>query len=187
MKFKPTLTPRLRVREFEAADRDFLLRFPAKPGQLKYMLFSLATEAEVDEFLDIVLKSRADENRSEWHLLVELLSEGSEPLPIGSVDLMSGDPDAPDAELGYFFLSEHWGRGYAVEASRVLLDFAFNTLGLHRVWGKCHSANGASARVMEKLGMTREGTIREHVWMRDHWRTSYLYGILDREWPTPGA
>ena len=81
----------------------------------------------------------------------------------------------------------HWGRGYAVEASRVLLDFAFNTLGLHRVWGKCHSANGASARVMEKLGMTREGTIREHVWMRDHWRTSYLYGILDREWPTPGA
>jgi ribosomal-protein-alanine N-acetyltransferase len=47
------------------------------------------------------------------------------------------------------------------------------------VWGKCHAQNVASAKVMEKLGMVCEGTLREHVWLRDHFRSSRIYGMLE--------
>jgi len=188
MNFTALETTRLRIREFQVSDRDFLAAFARNPDQLRYMMFSLASEREVDEFLSITLSGRDDPERHEWHLAVELTpgAAGNEtadrPKPIGSVDLMAEGPGAVEAELGYFFLEEHWGNGYAAEAAEPLLDFAFGALGFHRVWGKCHVENAGSARVMEKLGMVREGTVREHAWLRDHWRTSYLYGILDREW-----
>jgi RimJ/RimL family protein N-acetyltransferase len=93
------------------------------------------------------------------------------------------EPDSPSsAELGYWFLREAWGKGYATEASAVMLELGFDRLGFHRVWGKCHTQNPASARVMEKLGMTYEGTLREHVWLRDHFRSSRIYGMLQGEY-----
>ena len=63
------------------------------------------------------------------------------------------------------------GQGYAVEASRELLRFGFLELKMHRIWAKCHIENKASAKVMAKSGMVYEGTIREHIWLRDHYRT----------------
>jgi RimJ/RimL family protein N-acetyltransferase len=63
-----------------------------------------------------------------------------------------------------------------------MLALGFLRLGFHRVWGKCHTQNLASAKVMEKLGMTYEGTLREHVWLRDHFRSSRIYGMLQDEY-----
>jgi RimJ/RimL family protein N-acetyltransferase len=79
-------------------------------------------------------------------------------------------------------LREAWGHGYATEASAAILELGFRRLGFHRVWGKCHTQNAASAKVMEKLGMTHEGTLREHVWLRDHFRSSRIYGMLADEY-----
>ncbi len=180
--FPQTATERLIVREFTAQDLPNLLRFVDDPTQLSYMMFSLATRAEAERFLELALGTQLEENRVEWHLAVEAKADGGSRF-VGCVDIM-GEPDNPhEAELGYFFLREAWGNGYAVEASRVAIDFAFRELGLHRVWGKCHADNTGSARVMEKLGMGLEGIMREHYWMRDHWRSSRLYAVLDREWP----
>jgi [ribosomal protein S5]-alanine N-acetyltransferase len=93
------------------------------------------------------------------------------------------EPDFPSsAELGYWFLREAWGKGYATESSAAMLELGFRRLGFHRVWGKCHTQNVASAKVMEKLGMTYEGTLREHVWLRDHFRSSRIYGMLEGEY-----
>lgn len=180
--FPQTATQRLIVREFTAQDLPSLLRFVDDPTQLSYMMFSLASRDEAERFLELALGTQLEENRVEWHLAVEAIT-GEGPRFIGCVDIM-GELDNPhEAELGYFFLRGAWGNGYAVEASRVAIDFAFRELGLHRVWGKCHADNKGSARVMEKLGMSLEGIMREHYWMRDHWRSSCLYAVLDREWP----
>jgi RimJ/RimL family protein N-acetyltransferase len=61
------------------------------------------------------------------------------------------DPDA--AELGYRLRRDEWGRGLATEGSRAMLDHAFRTIGLSRVWGETMAVNTGSRRVMEKLGM----------------------------------
>jgi len=76
----------------------------------------------------------------------------------------------------------HQGRGYATEASRALLDFAFETMGLHRVVGRAEARNLASARVLEKLGMRLEARLIENEWVKGEWQSEVVYAILDREW-----
>lgn len=182
MTFETFITPRLVIREFVPADRDALLAFVREPGQLKYMLFNLSSEAAVDDFM-AETSIRPDGARATFHLAVCVRGEnGASDACVGCVSLMRDGAASPEAELGYFFRKDMWGRGYAAESSAAVVNFGFSSLGLHRVWGKCHSENKGSARVMEKLGMQYEGTMREHAWMGDHWRSSLLYAVLDREW-----
>lgn len=67
------------------------------------------------------------------------------------------------AELGYWIGVPYWNRGYATEASRAMLDFGFASLALHRIMARHLARNPASGRVMQKLGMQAEGTLRHHV------------------------
>jgi len=181
MFFEPIESDRLVVRDLSDTDRDGLMQFVREPEQLRYMLFSMRTPGDADAFIDLAKRTASDANRLEYYMAVDLKADSDRRF-IGCVSLM-GDRESPsEAELGYFYHREVWGRGVAVEAARLLVDFGFRRLGLHRVWGKCHTENAASARVMERIGMVREGTLREHAWMGDHYRSSYVYGILDREW-----
>ena len=175
----PLETGRLVLREFRPEDKSDLLGFIDDPDQLKLMLFSLATEAEIDRFLDGAVAQAGKSDRTEWHWAVE---ERGLPGVVGSVALTLDDGAPSSAELGYWFQRPAWGRGYAFEASCPLVHFGFKSLGLHRIWGKCHVANRPSERILEKLGMTREGLVREHVWMGDHYRSSHLFSILNREY-----
>lgn len=86
------------------------------------------------------------------------------------------------AELGYWIGRPRWNRGYCTEAARAVLDHAFRVMGLHRVVAHHLQRNPASGRVMEKLGMTREGVAREHIMKWDRYEDVVMYGILRREW-----
>lgn len=68
----------------------------------------------------------------------------------------------PVAEVGYWVAPEHWNRGYATEALRAVCAFARTRLGLRRVWAYHFAENGASGRVLEKAGFTREGLCPSH-------------------------
>jgi RimJ/RimL family protein N-acetyltransferase len=85
-------------------------------------------------------------------------------------------------ELGYWVAVAQWGRGYATEASRAMLDYAFGPLDLSRVEAHCLTRNDGSWRVMEKLGMQREGRLRAHVVKWEVAEDIWLYGILREEW-----
>ncbi len=188
MVFKSIYTKRLLIREFTQSDRPALDGFISDPEQLRYMMFSLATPAEADRFIAFTEESAQAEPRLEYHLAVNLLQgektgkETAKAIFIGGVALMRETLEHPEAELGYFLLHEHWGKGYAVEASNALVDYAFSVLKLHRVWGQCHIDNRASQRVMTKLDMRHEGTLREHRVLRAEYRSSHIFGVLDREW-----
>ena len=62
-----------------------------------------------------------------------------------------------------------------------IVEFGFSKLGLHRIFGTCDPANTASVRLLEKVGMQREGHLREHKWGKGKWRDSFLYAILEQE------
>ena len=91
-------------------------------------------------------------------------------------------PDNRAGFLGYCLHSDVWGRGYATEASLTLLRLGFGQLDLHRIATTCDVDNGASARVLEKIGMQREGRLRHSTLLRGEWRDHYVYGILRDEW-----
>ncbi len=81
---------------------------------------------------------------------------------VGAMGLVI-DPRHGVAELGYWIGVAFWNRGYATEAGRAVLSHAFGPLGLRRVHAYHFVRNPASGRVLEKLGMTREGVFRKHV------------------------
>lgn len=93
------------------------------------------------------------------------------------------------AELGYWVGLDYWGRGYCTEAATALVRYAFEVLALHRVYAHHLTRNPASGRVMEKLGMRHEGTLRGHVLKWGVHEDLELYGMVrtdfDRGTPLP--
>jgi RimJ/RimL family protein N-acetyltransferase len=86
------------------------------------------------------------------------------------------------AALGYVLDDAAWGQGYATEAAVALLDWAFDTLDLNRVQAETDTRNLASARVLEKIGFQREGTLREDCVVNGEVSDSWVFGLLRREW-----
>ena len=85
-------------------------------------------------------------------------------------------------EIGWAIASGRQNRGYATEAARALMDFAFSTLGCHRVVATCQPENVASWRVMEKLGMRREAHFRQGLYRETgEWWDEYFYALLADE------
>lgn len=82
------------------------------------------------------------------------------------------------ADLGYWIGVPYWGQGFCTEASKRIVDFAFSALGLHRVTAYHLARNPASGRVMEKIGMTNEGLLREHTYRWGKHEDLVAYGIL---------
>jgi len=86
------------------------------------------------------------------------------------------------AELGYWIGVPFWGRGYCSEAAAAVLRHGFETLGLNRVHAAHFARNPASGRVMQKVGMGREGCLRGHVRKGDVFEDLEVYGMLVGEW-----
>jgi RimJ/RimL family protein N-acetyltransferase len=86
------------------------------------------------------------------------------------------------AEVGFIFDPLHQGKGFATEAARALIRWAFTSAGLHRVFGRTEARNAASARVLEKLGMRLEAHFVENEWVKGEWQSELVYAVLDREW-----
>ena len=86
------------------------------------------------------------------------------------------------AELGYSVAKEHWGQGLVPEAARAVVEWGFKERGLAKVFARADARNRNSQRVMEKLGMTREGLLRSHVKGRDERIDDVCYGALRDEW-----
>ena len=100
---------------------------------------------------------------------------------VGAISLMI-EREHQRAELGYWIAPDCWNRGYATEATRKILDFAFETLGLHRIQSRHFLRNPASGRVMQKVGMNQEGVERDLVMKWDRFESLALYSILEPEW-----
>jgi ribosomal-protein-alanine N-acetyltransferase len=76
---------------------------------------------------------------------------------IGSCGLFPAEGKGPEIEIAYHFRRDVWGKGYATEAAAVCLDYGINELKLPRIIGLVDEENIASSRVLEKIGMVREG------------------------------
>jgi RimJ/RimL family protein N-acetyltransferase len=96
---------------------------------------------------------------------------------VGAVGLVL-TPRDHCAELGYWIGVPYWGRGYATEAAQAIVQYGIHELGLHRIVARHIAHNLASGRVMQKLGMTREGVLREHVLKWDRYEDLVVYALL---------
>ena len=104
---------------------------------------------------------------------------------VGSVAL-SINKNHRRGELGYMVAKEFWNRGYCTEAVRAVMSYGFGVLGLNRIQAMHFPRNPASGRVMEKLGMTNEGRLRQYVCNRGDFEDLAVYSVLDGEFETHG-
>jgi [ribosomal protein S5]-alanine N-acetyltransferase len=176
----PTLpTARLRLRPFGDADADGLFALQSNAYVLRYWDAPPWTDrGRAGRF--IAAGRRMAEDGTGARLAVDLVSDGTF---IGWCSLNRWNPEFRSASLGYCFAEAAWGHGYATEAARAVLRWAFDTLDLNRVQAEADTRNVASARVLEKLGFVREGTLREDCVVNGEVSDSWVYGLLRREWP----
>lgn len=95
--------------------------------------------------------------------------------------ILRPDADHQHAEVGYWIGVRHWGNGYATEAARALVQHGFEVLRLHRIYASHTASNGASGRVLRKIGMKHEGRMREHLLKWGEYQDLEFYGVLKGE------
>jgi RimJ/RimL family protein N-acetyltransferase/DNA-binding MarR family transcriptional regulator len=175
----PTLhTARLRLRPFGDADADDLFVLHSNVRGLRYWDSPPWSEpARAGRF--IAACRQMAQAGTGVRLAVDRAPGGTF---IGWCSLNRWNPDYRSASLGYCFDEAAWGHGYATEAARALLRWAFDTLDLNRVQAETDTRNVASARVLEKLGFVREGTLREDCVVNGEVSDSWVYGLVRREW-----
>jgi [ribosomal protein S5]-alanine N-acetyltransferase len=142
--------------------------------------------AEADALAEMMALAR-ETPRVQYHLIVTLAATG-EMLGMCRIGVTNGRHRA--ADIGYGIRRPFWRQGLATETAGLLIAFGFGTLRMHRVWATHHPENVASARVLEKVGMTRDGRIRDHLLAHGAWRDSITWSILEDEWrntPMRGA
>jgi len=175
----PTLhTARLRMRPFNDADLDALFALHSSAYVLRYWDAPPWSEHVRAERFIAACRQMAEEG-SGVRLAVDRVSDGAF---IGWCSLTRWNPDYRSASMGYCLDDAAWGHGYATEAARALLQWAFATLDLNRVQAETDTRNAASARVLEKLGFVREGTLREDCVVNGEVSDSWVYGLIRREW-----
>jgi len=175
----PTLhTARLRLRPFVGADADDLFALHSNAFVLRYWDAPPWTErARADAF--IATCGQIAEEGSGARLAVDRASDGAF---LGWCGLTRYHPEYRSASLGFCLTESAWGQGYATEAARALLRWGFDALDLNRVQAEADTRNAASARVLEKLGFVREGTLREDCVVDGVVSDSWVYGLIGREW-----
>jgi ribosomal-protein-alanine N-acetyltransferase len=147
------VTDRLTLRRWRAADREPFAALNADPEVMRYFRGPLDRAAS-DRFVDRVEASFDDLGYGMW--AVEVRSSGSFVGFTGLARQTFDAPFTPAVEIGWRLARPAWGHGYATEAARAALDFAFGVVGLDEVVSITTRHNGRSQAVMRRLGMTRD-------------------------------
>ena len=171
----PLRTARLTLREFVDTDFDAVYAYSSDPRVTRYLFFGPRSEEATADYLEELLASQKERPRTRFELAVEDQASGK---VIGACDLSLIESNVVD--LGYMLGMEDWGKGYATEIALALVDAAFFDLRAERVISTVDINNGASIRVLEKIGMRWEAVFRKHRRAKNRWWDCHLY-VLPRE------
>lgn len=172
-------TGRLVLREFRREDWESVHEYAVDAVVYRYMPWGPNSEDETKAFIDRAIARRTEEPRLHFELAVTIAEDGR---LIGGAGVRAADARFHSADMGYCLRADAWGRGMGTETASGLVAFGFGRLRVHRIWATCDTANTRSAHVLEKVGMTLEGTTRDSARLRGQWRSSHVYSILETEW-----
>jgi ribosomal-protein-alanine N-acetyltransferase len=153
----------------------------------------LLTRPETDKYNTLGMPETIQ--RSEYLLNEWIIAQNEQPRTVfvfalenrnsnhwmGLIGLQLRELKFRSAEVWFKILPANWGDGFATESLNRMLTFAFGELNLHRVEAGCATENIASARVLEKAGMEREGKKRKILPIRGEWADAYSYAILEED------
>ncbi len=181
----PIGTARLLLRPFNRGDVDAVYSYRSRPDVAQYLFDQPMSHEECAE----AVRARTSQIAftAEGDKILLAVERRDDLRLVGEVSLIWRSVADQQAEIGYILHPDVHGQGFATEAGGALLAFAFGEVGCHRVYARCDARNVASARVMQRLGMTEEAHFREHTHVKGQWEEELVYAILKREWQARGG
>ncbi|MBU5437361.1 GNAT family N-acetyltransferase [Tissierella sp. MSJ-40] len=179
MIFNSIETQRLILRELNKDDFASIHSYASDSEVSQYLPWGPNSEADTQVFLNKIIKYQCDSPRYDYEIAVVTKEDNK---LIGVCAIHISNPSNREGWIGYCYNKEYWGNGYASEAAKEIIEFGFTGLDLHRIFATCDPNNIGSAKVLEKIGMKREGHLRENKWQKGKWRDSFVYSILKHEY-----
>lgn len=176
----PLTLARVVLRPFTAGDADDVWAYQRRPDVAHHMLWEPRDREQSRQSLEQMI--REDGLSKEGDCLTLAVVEPQVGRVVGQVELVWLSEAHRQGEIGYVLNPEYQGRGLATEATAELLRWGFDELDLHRIVGRCHALNTASARLMERLGMRREAHFVANSFVKGGWRDELVYALLQHEW-----
>ncbi|GAA2207612.1 GNAT family protein [Nonomuraea monospora] len=171
-----TRTP-VTLHRLEPSDWQAVHTWASLPEACRYQTWGPNTEEQTRTF---VAATAEEWTRVPQRLFAYTARAEGEVVGMGNLHIHS--EAQRQGEITYIVHPRLWGQGVATAIGAELLRLAFEERGLHRVHATCDPRNAGSARVLEKLGLTWEGRLRHTALIRDGWRDSEVFGILEDEW-----
>lgn len=180
LKDLPTLeTDRLILRKMTLADAEAVFAYASDPEVTRYVIWDTHRTIEDSKaFLELAVGKYENGGEPDWGIVYK-----GDHRFIGTCGFAGWKAEHARAEMGFVVSREYWGRGLMPEAVGAMIAFGFERMGLNRIEARCIAENAASARVMEKAGMTYEGTLRQREFIKGAYRDMKLYAILRSEFP----
>ena len=172
-------TERLKMVELSFTDAENIHHLHSLPETNEFNTLEIATTIKTTE---ILLKA--------WLHLQNTIPRASHIFCINKIDtnefvgliaLTLGKTNYKIAEVWYKILPNFWNSGFATEALMEILQFGFSKLALHRIEAGCAIENIASIKVLEKVGMLKEGCKRKLLPLKNGWSDNYIYAILETD------
>jgi ribosomal-protein-alanine N-acetyltransferase len=164
------------LRDFRREDVDAAHAVVGDEKVTRWLSFDTRSRAETSAMIKEVVERAQVEPRTEFYLAVTLPDNDL----IGFARLALNGVRA--GKLGYAIRADQWGKGYATDAARTLINYGFEQLSLHRISAAIGPDNDPSIALVRRLGFQYEGRIRDHVHTNGAWRDSLLFSILTHEW-----
>lgn len=139
------------------------------------------SQSEIEEIIAYFAASFASKSGMRW-----AIARRDDDVMIGDCGYNHFDWRERSAVIGYGLAKEYWGRGVMTGAVTAMLRWGFDELDLNRIEATTNPLNHRSARVLEKLGFKREGTLRDYRLDRGEFRDCWIWGLVRREWRHPG-
>ena len=142
-----------------------------------YGMDSLVGIEEALQLIDSMEKSYSSSRGIRWGMIDKATNR-----LIGTAGLNQLNKGSRRAEIGCELHPSYWGKGYASEAVKEILDYSFSTLGLFRIGAVTYPDNHASIILLEKLGFRKEGTLRGYLHQRGQSHDALVFSLLQPEW-----
>ncbi|MFJ3513169.1 GNAT family N-acetyltransferase [Streptomyces luteogriseus] len=168
---------RVVLREFTHEDVDDVLAIIGDDKVTTWLSFDSRDRAQTVAMIERAIERAQLGPRTEIYLAV---TKHDDDRVIGFARI--GLAGVQAGKLGYAIAATEWGHGYATSAASTLISHAFKELGLHRISAAIGPDNAASIAIVQQLGFTREGVLRDHVFTNGAWRDSVLFSVLAHEW-----
>jgi ribosomal-protein-alanine N-acetyltransferase len=174
---------RLSLREFQANDYNLFSSVFSNEIVMKYSYMDcIKDENQMLSYFNRVLGNNSAVQRRNSYEYAVFTSKYGDFIGFADIEIKYQNSMVKYGEIGYFLLPDYWGKGYATEIARILIDICFTRLGLHKVAASCNANNHQSEKVMKKVGMIKEGELRKERYKNGKWDNELRYGILIEEW-----